>query len=163
MTEDFAAGVDAIADAVRAVPGVSGLHGGQLGEIAVLLPGRRIPGLRLGDTECEVHVAVDWGADIPLTAAAVRVAVAPLVGGRPVVVTVEDIDFGGTGEDIDVRGTVEDIDVNGTGEGTDSKSPGETAQASDTVPTAARRATVKRTAERPTGAAPSADRTSKGD
>ncbi|MDA1383442.1 MULTISPECIES: hypothetical protein [Glycomyces] len=91
MPDDFAASVDAIAAVVRAVPGVSDLHGGVQGEIAVLLPGRRVPGLRLGDTACEVHVAVDWDADIPLTAAAIRTAVAPLAGGRPVAVTVEDV------------------------------------------------------------------------
>ncbi|GAA1679680.1 hypothetical protein GCM10009830_28420 [Glycomyces endophyticus] len=120
MVEDFAAGVDAIAAAVRAVPGVSGLHGGPLGEVAVLLPGRRVPGLRLGDAECEVHVAVHWDTDIPRTAAAVHAAVAPLTGGRPVAVTVEDVDFSGTGEDVDFSGTGEDVDFSGAGEGVDS-------------------------------------------
>lgn len=91
MPDDFAASVDAIAAAVRAVPGVSDLHGGVQGEIGVLLPGRRVPGLRLGDAACEVHVAVHWDADIPLTAAAIRTAVTPLAGGRPVAVTVEDV------------------------------------------------------------------------
>jgi hypothetical protein len=91
-TDDFAADVDAIAAAVRAVPGVSDLHGGVQGEIAVLLPGRRVPGLRLGDTAYEIHVAVRWGADIRRTAAAVRTAVAALAGGRTVTVTVEDVD-----------------------------------------------------------------------
>lgn len=90
--DDFAADADAIAAAVRDAPGVSDLHGGVQGEIALLLPGRRIPGLRLGDTACEVHVAVEWDADIPRTAAAIRATVAPLAGGRPVIVTVEDVD-----------------------------------------------------------------------
>ena len=90
--DDFAADADAIAAAVRDAPGVSDLHGGVQGEIALLLPGRRIPGLRLNDAACEVHVAVEWDADIPRTAAAIRTAVAPLAGGRPVIVTVEDVD-----------------------------------------------------------------------
>ncbi|MEU6248475.1 hypothetical protein [Glycomyces sp. NPDC047010] len=85
--EDFAAGVDAIADAVLAVPGVTGLHHGT----AVLLPGRRVPGLRLGDTECEVHATVSWGTDIPAAAAAIRTAVAPLAAGRAVTVVIEDL------------------------------------------------------------------------
>ncbi|MFB9661159.1 hypothetical protein ACFQS3_00415 [Glycomyces mayteni] len=85
--EDFAAGVDAIADAVLAVPGVTGLHHGT----AVLLPGRRVPGLRLGDTDCEVHATVAWGADIPAAAAAIRAAVAPLAAGRTVAVFIEDL------------------------------------------------------------------------
>ncbi|PRY54766.1 hypothetical protein [Glycomyces artemisiae] len=85
--EDFAAGVDAIADAVLAVPGVTGLHG----SVAVLLPGRRVPGLRLGDTDCEVHVTVAWGTDIPAAADAIRAAVAPLAEDRAVSVVIEDI------------------------------------------------------------------------
>ncbi|WP_197717406.1 hypothetical protein [Glycomyces terrestris] len=125
--QDYAAGVDAIAAVVLAVPGVAGLHGGARGEVAVLLPGRRVPGLRLDDTACEVHVAVHWGTDIPRTAAAIRAAVAPLAPGRPVAVTVEDIDPWSTAEDIDLRsteevdrsGTVEGVDIGGTVEGVD--------------------------------------------
>ncbi|MEU5875652.1 hypothetical protein AB0A73_29330 [Glycomyces sp. NPDC047369] len=85
--EDFAAGVDAIADAVLTVPGVTGLHR----SVAVLLPGRRVPGLRLGDADCEVHVTVAWGTDIPAAADAIRTAVAPLADGRAVSVVVEDV------------------------------------------------------------------------
>jgi hypothetical protein len=91
QTGDFADRAVSIAAAVLAVPGVRDLHSGAGGEIAVFLPGRRVSGLRLDDTACEVHIAVHWGADMPRTAAAVRNAVAPLTGGLPVTVTVEDV------------------------------------------------------------------------
>ncbi|MFD4183444.1 hypothetical protein ACFWPB_20405, partial [Rhodococcus sp. NPDC058514] len=38
---------DLIADAVLAVPGVAGLHGGMFGEVATYLPGRRVLGVAL--------------------------------------------------------------------------------------------------------------------
>lgn len=91
QTGDFAAGADAIAAAALAVPGVRGLHGGAFDEIATALPGRRIKGLRLDEDGCAVHVAVDWDADIPQVAAAIRAALAPLTDGRTVSVTVEDV------------------------------------------------------------------------
>ncbi len=40
---------DDLADVVRAVPGVSDLHPGALGEIGTYLPGRRVAGIRLRD------------------------------------------------------------------------------------------------------------------
>lgn len=91
QTGDFADRAEAIAAAVLAVPGVRDLHGGTRGEIAVFLPGRRISGLRLDGASCDVHIAVEWGADIPRTASAVRKTLAPLTGGLPVAVTVEDV------------------------------------------------------------------------
>ncbi|MEU6859246.1 hypothetical protein AB0B28_10305 [Glycomyces sp. NPDC046736] len=89
-TDDFAARADAIAAAALAVPGVKCLHGGMLDEIATVLPGRRIKGLRFDDCGCAVHVAVAWGADMPLVAAAIKAALAPLTDGA-VSVTVEDV------------------------------------------------------------------------
>ena len=54
--------VDRVAAAVRAVPGVHDLHGGAFGEVAAYLPGRRVPGLRVGsDVETwEIHLSVRW-------------------------------------------------------------------------------------------------------
>ncbi|MCD0442416.1 Asp23/Gls24 family envelope stress response protein [Glycomyces sp. A-F 0318] len=88
---DFAATADAIAAAATAVPGVAGLHGGAFDEVATALPGRRIKGLRLDEGACAVHVAVDWDADMPRVADAIRAALAPLTGDRTVSVTVEDV------------------------------------------------------------------------
>lgn len=64
---------DAVAAAVVSLPGVSTLHAGQYGELALLYPGRRIPGLRLADGHLEVHVVLGLhilGTDTPLTALA---------------------------------------------------------------------------------------------
>lgn len=90
-TGDFAATADAIAAAALTVPGVEGLHGGALGEIATALPCRRVAGLRLDADTCAVHVAVRWGTDMREAAAALRTALRPLAGGREVAVTFEDI------------------------------------------------------------------------
>ena len=84
---------DDLAAVVRAVPGVSALHPGALGEIGTYLPGRRVAGIRLRDeafTETstgpagtggaarhpvEVHVVLAAGAPVRETAAAVHAAV----------------------------------------------------------------------------------------
>ncbi|AJW41540.1 hypothetical protein NY08_3530 [Rhodococcus sp. B7740] len=79
-----------IADAVLAVDGVVGLHGGMFGEAATYLPGRRIAGIRIGDEGTEVHVTLEFGIAVRDTADAVRSTVAAMVDG-PVHVTVEDI------------------------------------------------------------------------
>ncbi|OZD63619.1 hypothetical protein CH272_17330 [Rhodococcus sp. 05-340-1] len=79
-----------IADAVLAIDGVVGLHGGMFGEAATYLPGRRIAGIRIGEDGTEVHVTLEFGVAVRETADAVRRAVATMVDG-PVHVTVEDI------------------------------------------------------------------------
>ena len=87
---------DAVAAAVRAVPGVAGLHTGVFGEVATYLPGRRVEGVRIGPGGCAVHVVLIWGAPVLATADLVRAAVTPLVGAR-VDVTVEDVVPAATG------------------------------------------------------------------
>lgn len=79
-----------VAETVRAVPEVEDLHGGALGEVATLLPGARVPGLRLRDDAWEIHVTLVWGAHVATAATAVREALAELAGDRPVHVVVED-------------------------------------------------------------------------
>ncbi|RPA62346.1 hypothetical protein EF294_10145 [Gordonia oryzae] len=81
-----------VADAVTAVDGVTGLHGGVFGEIATYLPGGRVSGVQLDDDRGEVHVIVDISHDLR-SVAAHAVAVATEVAGVPVDVTVEDISF----------------------------------------------------------------------
>ncbi|WP_354005585.1 hypothetical protein [Rhodococcus antarcticus] len=82
--------VDQVAAVVLAVPGVAGLHGGLFGEAATYLPGRRVRGIRLQHDSTEVHLAVFYGSDVRLTAAAVRAALTGMVP-TPIHVTVEDI------------------------------------------------------------------------
>ena len=81
---------DEVAEAVLAAPGVHALHGGAFGEVATYLPGRRVAGVRIRDTGCDVHVTVDWGASVHPTAAAIRASVRRLVAGA-VDVTIEDV------------------------------------------------------------------------
>ena len=81
---------EVIASAVLAVPGVSSLHAGVMGEVATYLPGRRVNGIQVREGECEVHLVLDWGVSILDTADRVRTVVENLVTG-PVHVTVEDV------------------------------------------------------------------------
>jgi uncharacterized alkaline shock family protein YloU len=81
---------DVVAAAVRGVPGVSDLHAGMFGEVGTYLPGRRVPGVRLGDDVTEVHVTLVFGAPVRETAARIRDVVATITRG-PVDVTVEDV------------------------------------------------------------------------
>ena len=81
---------DAVADAVRRVPGVVDLHGGAVGEVGTYLAGRRVLGVRLRPEATEVHVTLAYGTDARKTASAVRDAVAQVVPGA-VDVVVEDV------------------------------------------------------------------------
>ncbi len=86
---------DAIAAAALATPGVSALHGGAALEFAAYLPGRKVPGVRLPGDRVEVHVAALYGTVLPKLADDVRNAVAPVAGGLPVEVHVDDLDVAG--------------------------------------------------------------------
>lgn len=72
---------EAARQAALCVPGVAGLHGGLVGEVALLLPGERIEGLRVarrGQTNgLEVHVVYDVSShrEVQTVAADVRAAV----------------------------------------------------------------------------------------
>ncbi|MDS1115639.1 Asp23/Gls24 family envelope stress response protein [Gordonia westfalica] len=82
--------VDELADAVLAVPGVTGLHGGLLGEVATYLPGRRVAGIVLDADVGEIHIVADMSSDLQTVAATVR-DTAERIAGRPFAVVVEDI------------------------------------------------------------------------
>ena len=84
--------VDAVAAAVRACPGVSGLDGGRYGEVATYLPGRAVRGVVVAGGRGRVQVRSAWGVEAPVLAAAITAALAPLTGNRPVDVTIGDID-----------------------------------------------------------------------
>lgn len=81
---------DLVAEAVLAVPGVHGLHGGAAGEIATYLPGRRVAGVRVRDDRCEVHLVLAYGTSLLEAADRAREAAARHVD-TPVDVTVEDV------------------------------------------------------------------------
>ena len=87
---------DAIAAAALGCPGVSGLHGGALNEVAAYLPGRTVPGVRLAEDRVEVHVVARYGSILPTLAEAVRAAVLPLADGLPVEVHIADLSVDGS-------------------------------------------------------------------
>lgn len=74
---------EAARDAALAISGVAGLHGGRIGEVALLLPGERIEGVRPvhrgeGMLGIEVHVVFDVSSERPIQDVAddIRAAVA---------------------------------------------------------------------------------------
>jgi hypothetical protein len=76
-----------VAAATLAVDGVVALHPGAFGEVATLLPGRKVSGVRLAepgdlDATSEVHVVAAAEVPVTTTAAAVHTALARLVPGR---------------------------------------------------------------------------------
>jgi len=83
---------DAVAAVVRGLGGVARLSGGKAGQVATYLPGRRVTGVRIMSDTVEVHLVARWMGSLPQLADDVRAALAPLVGGRAVSVTVEDIE-----------------------------------------------------------------------
>jgi hypothetical protein len=74
--------VDAVARAVTSCPSVLRLSG---------LPGRRVTGVRVSRGAVEIHVVARWVAFLPDVGDEVRAAVAPLAGGRPVTVIIDDL------------------------------------------------------------------------
>ncbi|GAA0895372.1 hypothetical protein [Pseudonocardia zijingensis] len=92
-----------VADAVTAHPAVAGLHGGPYGSVATYLPGRRLLGVRIGEGDEPVEVAVVLRPDrpIPEVVRELRRDVSRLCGGAAVDITVADIaipDPAGPGE-----------------------------------------------------------------
>lgn len=88
---DAAAIADAVAAAVEATPGVVRLHPGRGSEVATYLPGRRVRGVRVLDDTVEVHVVLEWAADLTAVAARVHRAAAAAAGDYPVHVVIADV------------------------------------------------------------------------
>jgi hypothetical protein len=82
-----------IAAAVTAHPAVAGLHGGIFGAVATYLPGRRLTGVRVGEGDEPVELAVVLHLDqpIPGVVRALRREVSVLCGGAAVDITVADV------------------------------------------------------------------------
>ena len=83
--------VDAVHTAVSDCPGVARVGGGSLAALTTYLPGRRIPGIRISPESVEIEVAVQWGATVADLSRDIHAAVAGLVSGRRVDVTIADI------------------------------------------------------------------------
>ena len=84
--------VDAVAAAVRACPGVSGLDGGPFSGVASYLPGRKVEGIVVRDGRVIVQIRSRWAVPAPELAAVITAMLAPLTGNRPVDVVIADID-----------------------------------------------------------------------
>jgi hypothetical protein len=79
-----------VAHAAMQVDGVTGLHGGEYGEVATYLPGEQIAGVLLGESIGEVHLVTDLRRNVWTVAEEVRAA-AEQIAGMPMIVTVEDV------------------------------------------------------------------------
>lgn len=92
MTADLADAdlADVVAATTLAVSGVAAMHGGEFGEIATYLPGRKVVGIRIDSEQCDIHISAAYPSDVNGVARGVRRAVQQLVS-VPVSVTVEDI------------------------------------------------------------------------
>jgi hypothetical protein len=84
--------IDAVAAAVRGCAGVAGLDGGQFGEVASYLPGRKVEGIVVSGGRVTVQIRSRWAVPVPELAALIDTALAPLTGHRPVDVVIADID-----------------------------------------------------------------------
>jgi hypothetical protein len=105
--ESFA---DRIADAVAGCPAVASLAAGP---VATYMPGRRVAGVAIHDTDVQIAVVARYGPPLTEVAAQVRAAVAPLLPGLRIDVHIDDIRFDGprpsrtavrTGADVDAAG-----------------------------------------------------------
>ena len=98
-----AVSVDAVAERAVACPSVARLSPGPVGEVATYLPGRRVPGVRLGGDRIEVHVVARWGVRVAEVADDVRAAIRPIGAGLPVDVHVDDIEVPAGGDGFEIR------------------------------------------------------------
>ena len=85
--------MDEVVRAVEDCPSVARMAPGAVVEVATYLPGRRVPGVRLGDGVLEVHVVARYGQALPDVAEEVRRALVDVVGRRPIAVFIEDLDL----------------------------------------------------------------------
>jgi hypothetical protein len=84
--------VDALAATVRACDSVSDLAAGRPGSPATYLPGRRVVGIAIYETEVRIQVRSRWGTPMQEVAAEVESAVRPLTGDRTIEVIIADIE-----------------------------------------------------------------------
>ncbi|MCT1413420.1 hypothetical protein M3D57_07000 [Corynebacterium sanguinis] len=73
---------EALRDAALGVPGVADLSPGRFGEVALLLPGERIRGIRAAERDelfgAEIHIVFDVGSARPIAEVATEVRAAAL-------------------------------------------------------------------------------------
>ncbi len=84
--------VDALVAAVVSCPSVTAVLGGAVGAATTLLPGRRVPGVRLAGDEVRVEVRARWGSTAAILNREVRAATANLLAGHRLNIVIGDID-----------------------------------------------------------------------
>lgn len=80
-----------VAEAVLSCPAVSRLSAGPFGTVGTYLPGRRVAGVQITDTEITVRVVARL-VPVRTLANQIRAAVGVLVPGLPVHIDVDDLD-----------------------------------------------------------------------
>ncbi|MDP8955159.1 MAG: hypothetical protein M3N37_09660 [Actinomycetota bacterium] len=84
--------VDAVVHVVAQCPSVARLTSGTGVEAVSYLPGRRVPGVRVGEGGLEVHVVARYGPTMAQVAEEIRRGLRPLVGDAAVSVVIHDLD-----------------------------------------------------------------------
>lgn len=92
-----------LADRILSVPGVADLHSGMFGEVGLLFPGARVPGLRVEgreQTRLQVHIVLDLATapDVSQVASAVRAAAAEVTDDPVDVIVADAVDTRDTPE-----------------------------------------------------------------
>jgi hypothetical protein len=84
--------VDAVARAVRAVPGVSDLAGGRFGDATSYLPGRRLTGVAVREDAVRISVRARWGVAASDLLGHITMALRQIVSDRRIDVVIAEID-----------------------------------------------------------------------
>ena len=85
--------VDLVAAAAAGCPAVAALSAGVFGEVATYLPGRKVGGIRVDDTDVEIHVVARHGHPLHHVAAHLGALTRPLIGDRRLTVVIDDLDI----------------------------------------------------------------------
>jgi hypothetical protein len=86
---------DRISAAVLSCPDVASLSAGAFGEVRSYLPGRSVPGVTVDDRTVAVHVVARFGPPLGAIVEQIAAALSPLLAGRELQVTVEDLTLPG--------------------------------------------------------------------
>ena len=87
---DVDAWAEPIAEAVLGCPSVASMSGGPWGTVGTYLPGRRVPGVQITDTDVTIRVVAHL-APLRMVESEVRAAVGALAPGLPVFLAIDDI------------------------------------------------------------------------
>ena len=83
--------VDLVAAAAAGCPAVAALSAGMFGEVATYLPGRKVSGIRVNDTDIEIHIVAHHGHPLHHVAAHLGALTRPIIGDRRLTVVIDDL------------------------------------------------------------------------